>query len=238
MVDLHDLLDQGGTCIQPGIGGEQPWRVREQHQEVRLDQVCHERGDAVVVAEPDLVVRDGVVLVDNGHDAEFQEPVEGAAGVEVLGPHEEVQRSQEHLPGYEVVSGELALIGPDEVALTHRRHGLERDRVTWAAASTHAECRQARCDRARGDHHHPVSVGTNPGNLAAQLRHEGAVDHTLGIGDGGCPDLDHHRGTQRFAHQPSSYSNSSRPIRTISPSLTPARVNARSTPIFFSRSCR
>ena len=59
-------------------------RVGEQHEQVGGDQVGDERGQAVVVAEADLVVGDGVVLVDDRHHAEVEQPAEGAAGVQVL----------------------------------------------------------------------------------------------------------------------------------------------------------
>ena len=53
--------------VEAGIGGEQAGRVGEQHQQVGADEVGDEGGDAVVVAEADLVVGDGVVLVDDRH---------------------------------------------------------------------------------------------------------------------------------------------------------------------------
>ena len=65
LVDLDDLLDERGRRVEAGIGGEQPRRVGEQHQQVGADEVGDEGGDAVVVAEADLVVGDGVVLVDD-----------------------------------------------------------------------------------------------------------------------------------------------------------------------------
>ena len=61
-------------------------------------QVGDERGDAVVVAEADLVVGDGVVLVDHRHDAELEQPPQRAPGVQVLLADAEVERRQQHLP--------------------------------------------------------------------------------------------------------------------------------------------
>ena len=60
-----------------------------------------ERGEAVVVAEADLVVGDGVVLVDDRHHAELEQPPEGAPGVEVLLADAEVERRQQHLAAHE-----------------------------------------------------------------------------------------------------------------------------------------
>ena len=66
-------------------------------------QVGDEGGEAVVVAEADLVVGDGVVLVDDGHHAQVEQPPERGAGVEVLLADDEVEGREEHLPGHEPV---------------------------------------------------------------------------------------------------------------------------------------
>ena len=84
VVDLDDLLDQRRRGVEAGIGGEQAGGVGEQDQQVGVEQVGHEGGEAVVVAEADLVVGDGVVLVDDRYDAELEQPVEGPPGVQVL----------------------------------------------------------------------------------------------------------------------------------------------------------
>ena len=81
MVDLHDLLDQGRFAVQAGIGGEQPGSVGQQDQRGGSHQVGHQGGNAVVVAEPDLVVGNSVVLVHNRHDPQLQQAGQGATGV-------------------------------------------------------------------------------------------------------------------------------------------------------------
>ena len=65
-----------------------------------------ERGEPVVVAEPDLVVGDGVVLVDHGNDTEFEQARQRLARVEVLRALAEVVRREQYLPGDQVVRGE------------------------------------------------------------------------------------------------------------------------------------
>ncbi len=72
--------------------------VGEQHERVGVDEMGHEGGEPVVVAEADLARRDGVVLVDDGHDAEVEQPLEGAAGVGVVGPTRHVVGGEQHLP--------------------------------------------------------------------------------------------------------------------------------------------
>ena len=63
-----------------GSAVSRPGRVGEQHEQVGGEQVGDERGQAVVVAEADLVVGDGVVLVDDRHHAELEQPAERAPG--------------------------------------------------------------------------------------------------------------------------------------------------------------
>ena len=111
-----------------------PGRVGEQHEQVGGEQVGDQRGQAVVVAEADLVVGDGVVLVDHRHHAEVEQPAERGAGVEVLLADREVERGEQHLAADEAVGGEGALVDPHEPALAHRRGGLQRDGVPRAVA--------------------------------------------------------------------------------------------------------
>ena len=73
------LAPCGGRTVVEGVD------VGEQHQRVGPDQVRHEGGQPVVVAEADLVRGDGVVLVDDGHHAEVQQPVQGTEGVRCAG---------------------------------------------------------------------------------------------------------------------------------------------------------
>jgi hypothetical protein len=63
----------------------QPVDVGEQHQHVRADHLRHARGQPVVVAVADLLGGDGVVLVDDRHDAELQQRLDGRAGVQPSG---------------------------------------------------------------------------------------------------------------------------------------------------------
>ena len=71
--------------VEARVGGEQAGRVGEQHEQVGADQVGDERGEPVVVAEADLVVGDGVVLVDDRDDTRARAAAASvAAGVQVL----------------------------------------------------------------------------------------------------------------------------------------------------------
>ena len=103
---ISSMSDADG--VEAGVGGEQPGRVGEQHEQVGVEEVGDQRGEAVVVAEADLVVGDGVVLVDDRHHAELEQPAERAPGVEVLLADDEVERGEQHLARDEAVGGEGA----------------------------------------------------------------------------------------------------------------------------------
>ncbi len=73
-----------GVGVTARVGGVEAVHVGQQHEHVGAHAVGDERGDPVVVAVTDLVVGDGVVLVDDRHDAEFEQPGRALREVEVL----------------------------------------------------------------------------------------------------------------------------------------------------------
>ena len=183
VVDLDDLLDQGGRGVETGIGGEQAGRVGEEHEQVGGQQVRHQRGEPIVVAEADLVVGDGVVLVHHRHHAEVEQPAEGGPGVEVLLADREVERREEHLAADQAVGGQRALVHPHEAGLAHRRCRLERDGVARPGSRRVPEGGEAGGDGAGGHQDEPMALGAQAGRLGAELGHRGFVDLTVGGGD-------------------------------------------------------
>ena len=103
VVDLEDLLDERRVGVEPRVGGEHAGRVGEHHEQVGVDEVGDERGEPVVVAEADLVVGDGVVLVHDRHHAEVEQAGQRLAGVQVLLAVHEVERREQHLAADELV---------------------------------------------------------------------------------------------------------------------------------------
>ena len=130
----------------------------------------NERGEAVVVAEADLVIGDGVVLVDHGHDAEGEQALERLAGVEVLLTVPEVERSQQDLARNEAVGGEHHVPRRHQPVLAHGRHRLERGQIgRTPPPEDFGQGRQPGADRARAHHHDLVAVGDGIGHLPASL---------------------------------------------------------------------
>ena len=71
-----------------------------------MHQVGDQRGQPVVVAEPDLVGGDRVVLVDDRDDAERRAAGQGALGVAVVRAADDVVGGEQHLADGEAVPGE------------------------------------------------------------------------------------------------------------------------------------
>ena len=92
-----------------------------------------QRGQPVVVAEPDLVRGHRVVLVDDGQDPEFEQPAQGALGVAVVRAAHQVIGAQQHLAGADPVPGERGGVPGDQQALSHARGGLLGGQVTGPA---------------------------------------------------------------------------------------------------------
>ena len=142
-----------------------------------LDEVGDERGDAVVVAEADLVVGDGVVLVDDRHAAELEQPGQRSAGVEVLAPAHEVVRDEEHLRGDDAVTdrarrGRAPSAGVCPAAASACNVAMSAGRAVRPSAATPADTAPD------DDDEDLVTVGPQGGDLLAQPRDRAMVDHT------------------------------------------------------------
>ena len=108
--------------------------VGEQDQQVGVDEVGDQRGEPVVVAEADLGGGDGVVLVDDRHDAELEQLGEGLVGVAVVGAPGHVVDGEQHLAGHDAVPGELLLVAVGQQALarpTRRPAGRRARGAAW-----------------------------------------------------------------------------------------------------------
>ena len=69
-----------------------------------------QRGEPVVVPEPDLGGRDGVVLVDDRERTELQQLGEGLPRIAVVSAPHHVIDSEQDLPRHDPVPGELPLV--------------------------------------------------------------------------------------------------------------------------------
>ena len=104
------LIDE----LRPAPVGADPARVSvvqtvdvaEQDQRIGTDRMSHQRGEPIVVTEPDLVGGHGVVLVDHRHHPQRHETFQRALGIGVVAPVREVIGGQQHLSHRSPVPGE------------------------------------------------------------------------------------------------------------------------------------
>ena len=120
---------------------------------MRVDQVGDQRGERVVLAEraaAQLVVGDHIVLVDDRHDAEAQQPQQRVAHVEVADPLGHVNARDQRLRGGQVVALEQLVVALDQVGLADRRQRLAL--ADARAVGARADPRAAGRHCAAGDH--------------------------------------------------------------------------------------
>ena len=201
-----------------------------------------QRGEAVVVAEADLVVGDGVVLVDDRHHAEVEQAPQRLARVQVLRAHAEVVRREQHLAGDEPVRAEDRAEALHQARLADRGDRLQRADVGRARRSM-PERGQAGGDRARAHEHDLVPGGTAPPRARRRACASAASSSSPCVRrDRRRADLDD-RDRRRSASRASSEHE---PLDVLELDRTdahdvalgaPARASARSTPILRNRSC-
>ncbi len=109
----------------------------------------HERCDAVVVAELDLVGGHGVVLVDDGQDAQVQQTLDLTVRVLVLRVTHEVLGGHQNLAHGDAVAGEVVGVARDQQSLPHGGRSLLGGEILGALGQTQRG--QAGGDRTRGD---------------------------------------------------------------------------------------
>ena len=144
--------------------------IREQHQRISPDEVCHQCRKPVVVAETDLVARQRIVLVDDRHHAEFQQTVQRALHVAVLDRADRVFGSDQNLADPNAETTERGLILRHQQPLADRGDGLLRRHVTRTALE--AERAETRGDGARRHQHHAGALrrgGGQRGHQGVQL---------------------------------------------------------------------
>ena len=82
----------------PRIGREHTGGIGEHQQHLGAEHVRDEGGEPVVVAVPDLVVGDRVVLVDDRQHAQRKETTQRLPRMQVLRSVHEVEGGEQHLP--------------------------------------------------------------------------------------------------------------------------------------------
>ena len=235
MVDLDDLLDQRCLRDEARVGVHQAGGVGQQDEQVGTEELGDERCDAVVVAEADLVVGQGVVLVDDRDHAELEQAFDRRPRVEVLRPDHEVERCQQDLTGDHAEPAEVLAPGLHEPGLSDRGDGLERPGVAGSLAGGNAQRRQTGRHRTGGHQDHLVALTPGAEHLLGRLGDPDPVDHPVLVGETRRPELrdDPHvnRLTGRSDGEPGRRRTAGRPSRRRRRTRTRTRRCARRRPI-------
>ena len=149
--------------FEPGsLGGAVYSAVGEQDERVGDDDVGDERGQTVVVAEPDLVGREGIVFVDDRHRAQVEQAVERTAHVAVLLWGDRVGNGDEDLSDTQPVPCESGLVLGHQQALADGGARLLVGHVGRTLVET--ERAETGRDRAGGDQHHAAAHQSHAGD--------------------------------------------------------------------------
>ncbi len=135
------FADQFRVLVAARILGVQAGLVGEDHQGIGLDEIGHQRCQGVVVAEADLVGRDGVVLVDDRDHVELEQRAQRGARVQIALTVGQVLVGQQDLCGVHAVLAEARLVGFDQPHLPYRSGGLlfvQRMRAALPSQALHA----------------------------------------------------------------------------------------------------
>ena len=114
-----------------------------------------ERRDSIIVAEPNFIISDGIVLIDNGHDAHLKKTLQRAAGVQILGAVKKVVGHQEDLTAHEPVDVERIVPDPHETTLPYGAGHLLREHIF---GPLHLQSFQARGDCSRRNQYDAVPL--------------------------------------------------------------------------------
>src|SRR5262245_3073578 len=145
---IHNLADERRTR-STRIDVVQPIDVRQEDEQVRVDEMRDQRRETVVVTESDLVGRYGVVLVDDGEHTEAEQAVKRALCVSVVRSAGHVGGGKQNLRHRHVVAGKYVGVTRHQQALSDARGCLRGCEVTGTPGQ--AQRGKARSDRAGGD---------------------------------------------------------------------------------------
>jgi hypothetical protein len=165
--------DQPRLGVHARVVREKAVLVRQQDQQVRVDEGRDQRREPVVVAELDLLDGDRVVLVDDRDHAEAQQRQQRAARVQVALAVAKVVGGQEDLRDRDLRPGERRLPRAHQPALPHRGRGLLE---LGAGPRRQRQALAPRQDRARGDDDDLPALGASRGHVRRQAAQRRGVE--------------------------------------------------------------
>ena len=117
-------LDEFGVRVFARVGGEQSGLIGEDDEYVGLDQVGHQCAEGVVVTDFNFIGNDGVVFVDDRHNAQMQQGEHGRARIQIAFAIGQVLMREQNLRRNDVVFGKLGFIHLRQTHLPHGCGGL------------------------------------------------------------------------------------------------------------------
>ena len=111
--------DQRCRRILARISRIEPRLISQDDQAIRLDQIRDQRAQSVVVAQTDLVRGDGIVFIDDGHGAQFEQGTQGGPCVQVARTVGQIFVCQQHLCGMQTVCAKNRLVGLHHTCLAY-----------------------------------------------------------------------------------------------------------------------
>ena len=195
---MPHFRDKLGVGIRAWVGGEEAGLIGQQQQQVRFGQQGDQRRQVVVVADLDLGGCHRVVLVDDRHDAVFQQRGQHVARVQEAIAIGHVGAGQQHLPDMEAVEVEQALPDVHQPALAHgRQHLLGRDGGRQVGM---VQPLPPGRDGPGGDDDHLAALAAERGALPGDLDHVRAVELPCAAGEHAGAEFDN----DAFVHEPHS----------------------------------
>mmetsp|Transcript_53734 Transcript_53734/g.126549 ORF Transcript_53734/g.126549 Transcript_53734/m.126549 type:complete len:235 (-) Transcript_53734:393-1097(-) len=145
------VVDEARLRVLARVCRVQAALVGEDHQHIGLDEIGHQGPQRVVVAELDLVVDDGVVLVDDRQHTVGHQSQQRRAGIEVALTVRQVGMCEQHLGAVQAVGTKLAFVHLRQAHLADGRRRLQL--VQFLGPRRPAQPLHALGDGAAGHHH-------------------------------------------------------------------------------------
>ena len=185
-----------------GVGGVEARHLAQDNEQIGLEDAGHNGGEGIVVADDDplqLVRGHHVILVDNGHDAELQELLQGVLGVVPPLLVVDVAAGEQGLRDDDVALAEESFVDLHQLALAHGGQDLPEQRGAGRRIGQRLGSGVPGLERllagghgAGGHDDHLDASLPQRDDLAHQVFHGGQVELVDGPGQQGSPQLHHH----------------------------------------------
>ena len=190
-----DVADDGDARAR---SVEQSVDVGQQHEDVGVDERRHHRGQLVVVAELDLLDRDGVVLVQDRHRPGVQQRRERGTSVVRPGTIGEIGVGQEDLRDRDLLPIERLLVRAHQQALAGGGRRLETRHLLRSSAI--AELSRPERDRSARDEDDAALFVAKPADGSGEVSVSVLVSRERARADLDDDPLCLAQGRARFAH--------------------------------------